>query len=47
MQLQEEAKQHNPSRATIEKQGTTVIEGTGANLRGHPELAGMGEYETV
>lgn len=47
MQIQEEAKRHNPSRVTVEKQGTTVVEGTGANLQGHPDLAGMGEYETV
>lgn len=47
MQIQEEAKRHNPSQATIEKHGTTVVEGTGANLQGHPDLAGMGEYETV
>ena len=46
VQYQEDLKRHNPSHATIEKHGVSVVEGTGANLAAHPELAD-GEYVRV
>ena len=46
IQYQEDMKKHNPSHGVMGKADTTYVEGTGANLTGHPDLVG-GEYEQV